>query len=84
VDKDRSAFIHVPPLQKPWGAEDLATAICICITEMLRQLEERDSQRPSSSVVDLSQTTQFEEHHLRSQVAGLSPNSRNEHQGTAL
>jgi len=41
INKDRSAFIHVPPLGKPWSAEEMAAAISLCISEFLRQLQDK-------------------------------------------
>jgi len=41
IDKDRTAFIHVPPLGKPYNANELALAISLCISEFIQQLHEK-------------------------------------------
>lgn len=52
IDKDKTAFIHVPPLNKPWGAEDLSQAVSLCTTELLRQLQDRNALNGSSGSAD--------------------------------
>lgn len=52
IDRDRTAFIHVPPLNKPWSASHMARAIRICITEFLRQLQEKNKLWPASEFQD--------------------------------
>ncbi|NP_001018362.1 pyroglutamyl-peptidase 1 [Danio rerio] len=39
VGEGRSAFVHVPPLDKPYSAEDLARALRAIIREMLEHME---------------------------------------------
>jgi len=41
VDRTRSAFIHVPPLNRPYSAQQLAAAIRVAVRAMLDQLSER-------------------------------------------
>jgi pyroglutamyl-peptidase len=41
IDKDRTAFIHVPPLGKPYSADEMAAAISTCLSEFLRQLQDK-------------------------------------------
>ncbi|CAG7820390.1 unnamed protein product [Allacma fusca] len=59
IDKDRTAFIHVPPLGKPWSADKMARAIKICITEFIRQLQEKN-------LLDTSfrRATEFHDRHI--------------------
>ncbi|XP_020796561.1 pyroglutamyl-peptidase 1 [Boleophthalmus pectinirostris] len=44
VGNGRSAFIHVPPLGKPYSSEELGRALQTIITEMLTQLEGEHAQ----------------------------------------
>lgn len=38
IDKSRSAFIHVPPLEQPYSANQLAKGLQAAITAMLKQV----------------------------------------------
>ncbi|KAK7944618.1 hypothetical protein WMY93_000346 [Mugilogobius chulae] len=44
VGNGRAAFIHVPPLGKPYSSEELGRALQTVIAEMLRQLEGENAQ----------------------------------------
>ncbi|XP_056302025.1 pyroglutamyl-peptidase 1 [Danio aesculapii] len=43
VGEGRSAFVHVPPLDKPYSAEDLARALRAVIREMLEHMESQQT-----------------------------------------
>lgn len=52
-DRSRSAFIHVPPLNK-FSAQDISAAIAAAIKEMYKQVMERDSLDGNSDPKGLS------------------------------
>lgn len=42
IDPARTIFMHVPPLDNPYTAQELASAMKIAILEMLKQLDEEE------------------------------------------
>lgn len=42
LSRGRSAFIHVPPLGKPYGREDLGRALQAVVREMLELLDQAE------------------------------------------
>lgn len=42
IDKSRAAFVHVPPLDKPYSALQLAQALKLVIIKMLDQVRQND------------------------------------------
>ncbi|KAK3604440.1 hypothetical protein CHS0354_013840 [Potamilus streckersoni] len=41
INKHRTAFIHVPPLDQPYTVQELAEGLKVAITAMLKQIEEK-------------------------------------------
>ena len=42
IDRSRTAFVHVPVLDRPYTCQQLAQALKIAIGAMLRQVREND------------------------------------------